>query len=363
MTDPAAPSDVTSLWRGLRGLLRREYPVLVLLLLAMVGAEISLRLVRPDMAGQVYDRHRTGGQPIEINAHGLRVPAGTGDISLPRVLGVGDSTTFGTGVAATDTWPLRLAEQISVDVGNAGFEGASLKDFAHRFETIWSDAEQLDTVVLLVTGNMVSFTDFHWESGPRTVRPKPFAPDNGLTTRIKHLVQSSALWKAVTLTMDQGKYAIGLTSHRVDPQRPLSPLMAYGWEQPDLGQDAQPRMWSRFEERLNALKDTLYARDVCLVLAFLPPRFLLSDDPRDNLKFVPKGRLNENAEARVGDMAARLNLPFIPLSPDLAARNTERLYVPADYTHLNAAGHLIAAETIGARLAPILSDEAPCAAR
>lgn len=362
MTDPA-PSDAKDLWRSLRALLRREYPMLLGLIALLICAEFTLRMVRPDMAGLIYDQFNTGGNPVEITQTGLRVPPGGANAPLPDVLGLGDSTTYGTGVAAGATWPLRLQGALGVEVGNAGFEGASLTDFKHRLETVWAEAEGLGTVILLVTGNMVSFTDFHWESGPRALRAQRFAPDKGLKTQVKHAVQSTALWKAVTLSIDQGKYAIGLTSHRVDPRRPLSPLMAYGWEQPDLPADAHARMWQRFEARLTEFDAALAARDICLVVAYLPPRFMLSDALRDNLKFVPKDRLAEDAEPRVAALAQSLNRPFVPLTEPLQAGNSKPLYIPADYTHLNATGHDIAAKELAAHLEPILSGEAPCAAR
>ena len=363
MTDPTAPSDATALWRSLRRLIRREYPVLIALFVALICAEFALRWLRPDMAGLVYDRNFTGGHPVEITDAGFRVPAGGSETPFPRVLGLGDSTTYGTGVAAKATWPQQLADQINATTANAGFEGGSLTDFAHRFDTLWSETPQLDTVVLMVTGNMVSFTDFHWDSGPRTLRPQRFEPDQSLKTRVKHAIQSSAVWKAVTLTIDQGKYAIGLSSHRVDPHRPLSPLMAYGWEQPDLSPEAQTRMWTRFEERLTAFNETLKARDICLVVTFLPPRFMLSDAAHDNLKFVPKKRLSDDAEARIAALAQALNRPFVPLSSDLIQGNTQPLYIPADYTHLNASGHAIAAHTVAQVLNPILAGDTSCDAR
>lgn len=361
MTDPA-PSDLTQLWRSLRGLLRREYPLLILLLVGLVVAEITLRVVRPDLAGLTYDRNYTGGHPVQITERGLRVPPEVTVPPRPRILAVGDSTTYGTGVAAEATWPLQLQDRLGVRVGNAGFEGASLTDFKHRLETVWDSTTELDTVVLLVTGNMVSFTDFHWTSGPRALRPQRFAPDSGLKTQARQAVQASALWKGVSLAIDQGKYAIGLTSHRVDPSRPLSPLMAYGWEQPDLAADAHARMWERFGTRLAEFDAALAARDICLIVGFLPPRFMLSDDMRDNLKFVPKGRLTTDAEARVAALVNAMDRPFVSLNADLQSGNTEALYIPADYTHLNARGHAIAGKTLAARIDPILKGEVSCAA-
>jgi lysophospholipase L1-like esterase len=99
------------------------------------------------------------------------------------------------------------------------------------------------------------------------------------------------------------------------------------------------------------------------VVAFLPPRFMLSDTARDNLKFVPKQRLRDDAEARIAALTQALNRPFVPLSNGLIQGNTQPLYIPADYTHLNAAGHSIAADTIAQALNPILAGDASCDAR
>lgn len=360
-TEPT-PSALGELWQHLRGLIWRERAVLLALLGLMVLAEVGLRMVRPDLAGLVYDRDHTGGHPIEVSEAGFRVQPGGGVTPGTRVIGVGDSTTYGTGVAVGATWPLALEDHLGAGVRNGGFEGGSMKDFQHRFDTLWSQDAGVDTVVLLVTGNMVSFTDFHWESGPRSVRSHAYAASGGLKTRVKHVVQSSALWKATSQNITLGKYAIGLVDHKVDPARPLSPLMAYGWVQPSLPEDAQARMWARFEESLTALQTRLRAADVCLVVSFLPPRFMLSDDRRDNLKFVPKDRLTEDADARLEALAHSLDAPFVPLTKALRAGNDARLYIPGDYTHLNGAGHAIVAKTMAAHLTPILDGRAPCAA-
>lgn len=358
------------LWTALRRLLRVEVWLIASLIVGLVCVEVGLRWVRPDMAGLVYSARQTGGHPIVVTPEGLRTPpqgAATG--SGPVVIGMGDSTTYGTGVAAEETWSLALDTVLSVPavLRNGGFPGAPLQGIRHRYETLWAVRDTPAIVVLMVSANMISFTDFQWDAALEPVRARPFqSPQNGLKARMKQLVQSSALWKAVSVNVNTLKYATGLSNHRVDPVRPLSPLMAYGWLQPDLPRDAQDRMWQRFEAEMTQLRDDVRSQGGCLVVGFMPPRFMLSDQILDNLKFVPKNRMTQNAEARIRDLSVALDMPFIESVAALRdlRRTTsafmEPLYIPDDYTHLSPQGHAEVAQSVAQVIAPLLEGTATC---
>ena len=80
----------------------------------LVIAELLLQLIVPQYGHDFYDRTLTASQPVTFNADGYRGAA----VPLEkqpgefRVLALGDSTTFGTGVAIDDTWPLQLKKSL-----------------------------------------------------------------------------------------------------------------------------------------------------------------------------------------------------------------------------------------------------------
>jgi lysophospholipase L1-like esterase len=61
---------------------------------------------------------------------------------------------------------------------------------------------------------------------------------------------------------------------------------------------------------------------------------------------------DEPAKPRLADLAARTGTPFLDLAPHYAARGGPALF--EDGIHLNAAGHAVAGEAIGDRLADLV---------
>jgi lysophospholipase L1-like esterase len=365
-TEDPGLNGLRDLSRAFRGMLRRQAGMLVLILCGLVALEVGLRVLRPDMAGLVYGPAETGGHPIVLSEKSFRVPQGgaTGAGTGPVIIALGDSTTFGTGVGAEETWPLQLGLRTgaALPVANAGFPGGEPRLLIEGLRGVWADPQAPKIVLLLVTGNMISFTEFRKDTENRdplrrvAALQRQIAQPAGLKRRVVEGVQSSAVWKALSINVEIFKYAIGLLTHRTDPQAPLSPLLAYGWVQPDLPADLAPRMWDKFEGELALLRQETAAIDACLVIGFLPPRFLLSDRVGDNLKFVPKSRLGADAAARVGQIADNLGVPFIDTTAALGAATADRgrldppLYIPGDYTHLSAAGHAVVAGAFADRL-------------
>lgn len=346
-----------------RGLLRAHAGMLIALVVLAVGLELGLRALRPELADQVYGPVLTGGHPIAFSDRSFRVPAGAPVQAAPAILALGDSTTFGTSVGAEETWPLRLGAALDLPVANAGFPGGGLGQLAHGLDTLWADPVP-PVVLLLVTGNMVSFTEHAGDTPPRDPLARVRAArrhagqEPGLKTRARNALQGSALRKIAVNLSENLKYALGLSSHRTDPAAPLGPLMAYGWQQPDLSPDYAPRMWAAFEAELAALDAQVRDMGSCMVMGFLPPRFELSDRLGDNLKFVPKSRLSLDAGARVGEIAAGMGLPFIDMTGVLRQVRADHapwempLYAPNDYTHLSAEGHGVVATAFAEALTP-----------
>jgi len=83
-----------------------------------------------EIAGGGGHRRITRQRPFTVstNSLGFRGP----EIPVPadgfRILCVGDSVTFGWGVTYEESWPVRLAEELGVDVVNAGWPAAEPRE-------------------------------------------------------------------------------------------------------------------------------------------------------------------------------------------------------------------------------------------
>ncbi|RME39426.1 MAG: hypothetical protein D6788_05495, partial [Planctomycetota bacterium] len=127
--------------RGTPNLLRRMGRVLlrdaVVFLLIVVVGEWGVRTFLPWCSRFVFTPTLTGGHPKTTNRYGLR------DYEFPekpspdeiRILCLGNSTTYGAGVALDETYPKQLERLLNEDASgrfyrviNAGGEGRSTRD-------------------------------------------------------------------------------------------------------------------------------------------------------------------------------------------------------------------------------------------
>ncbi len=128
--------------------------------------EIGKRL-KPNFEGDHYGVH------VEINAHGMRDrefalkrPAGT-----KRILALGDSWTFGAGVATEETWPKRLEAVLAggsqrIEVMNTGVSGYETCQEAEYYKR---DLKAFDHDLVLV--GMYPVNDVH-DKGKKYARNK-----------------------------------------------------------------------------------------------------------------------------------------------------------------------------------------------
>ena len=361
-------SGPLSLWRTVRKLF--NFRLLAILLVCLCAIEMALRFVMPQLVNQVHTATLSGGHLIERTPKGFRIVPGSDVPNAPfHVLALGDSTTFGTGVAAEATWPLAVAGYLDGQavVDNAGVQGGGIHDIAAILETV-SATDPAEVVVLLVTANMISFTDFRWDASLRSLpMQENVEVETSLIQILRKKIGGMALYKAAIVQTEYVKYGLGLLDHRVRfNERPRSPLMAYGWTQPDIPSGLHDRMWFRFERTFEQMKDRLALQNRCLVVGFLPPRFMLSDHRLDNLKFVPKDRLPEEAETRIASLAETYDLPYVDSAGALRQKRASSgplsspLYVVGDYAHLDAEGHAVVAESFASVIGPILQGDREC---
>jgi hypothetical protein len=210
-------------------------------LLAFVLLEALLQVTAREYTNNVFDGEFTAGHPIAVSSPGNRGPAvpikkAPGEL---RILGMGDSTTFGTGMAAEDTWPAQLATIFQKN-GAKATEGYSLKEINTVYRNLWSQY-QPDLVVLAIDNNLVSMTWFRRADKSVTANPylEPIAKSKlaGMKNQFKILATPSWL----KINSQKCLYFLGLANNNVKPDVPLGATLALGWQQADLPPDVAER--------------------------------------------------------------------------------------------------------------------------
>ncbi|CAN0430025.1 unnamed protein product, partial [Discosporangium mesarthrocarpum] len=191
----------------------------LLLVAVLFGAvELGARWLEPRLVGRVYDAWTTAGHPIELNADGYRGPLLAAERTTPslRLLALGDSVSFGTGVATQETWPFTLARLVErehgapTDVLNLSGPLADLRQLTALLER-YGSSHRPDAAVLMLTGNMVTLG---WTRAGDPVEPllsppptaRAASPVDGLAA----LPHAFALPGLLTIGMEHLRLAVGL---------------------------------------------------------------------------------------------------------------------------------------------------------
>jgi lysophospholipase L1-like esterase len=336
-----------------------------------LGVEGALRVAAPYYGKQLFDNEYTATFPMEINAANFRgpvVPTVKADGTY-RILALGDSITFGTGVPSERTWPHRLEAKLDanpgrpVDVINAGIEGASLADITLSFDQTWK-AYKPDLVALALTGNMISLEVIQRDGKAFTPaeRYASLRLDHGVIADAKiqanRFVHRFCLPSFLSLNAQNALYWLGLLNHSIDPTNPYGTLLAHGFAQGGLDPRLAESAWQKFEAHLAAFERVVAAQGARLVVTYVPPRFTLSDERRDNAKNVPLERLTIDPLARMQAFASAHHLAWIDALGALRSRRAELerapgvrapMYIPFDYAHLDQEGHDALAAAIAAQ--------------
>lgn len=355
----AAPTQRLNRWGALRVFLRD----MIILAVMAAGAESALRLVAPEYGRNLYNEAFTAGYPIAADERGFR-RASSQPCAAPEIVAVGDSVTFGTGVAWEDTWPARLEGELGAGerrmcVVNTAFPATRVADITTALRLEWADLRPR-AVVLAVTGNMISLAWIRREDAPQVQNHfRVHTPPTGIKGKLRELgdrAKSLCLPSFARKSGEVALYHLGLLNHNVRPDAPYGALLAHGWRQVGLPAGRADEAWERFTSELSELRDVVAAKDAALVVTFVPSRFDISPEARDNLKAVPRERLTIDPVARTADICSSLGITFVDVREPLRAARAhadhyEPLYTLHDYTHLDPAGHAVLARTLAATIA------------
>jgi hypothetical protein len=332
----------------------------LVLLLALV--EVSLQVWCPQYRDRNFDHELTGNHPIGLNQHGLRGPE-VPYLRKPnelRVLALGDSTTFGTGLPFEATWPGQLgkigeSEGRALSSVNAGKPGASVSEMVVAYEKEWQKYDA-QVVVLALSNNMISL---EWirqgdevidlaQPGVAVLSSKELAIVQG-----KRWLHRLCLPSAIGDQVERLLYFTGVASHNLEPEAPFGPFLAFGWRQIGLDPEMSPKAWELLSKKIAQLATLVHLRGAELYITMLPSRFQLTDLGSDNTKSVPIERFTVDPVLRTRELAKGLGLRFIDVQQALRQRRLEdpkhpdlpELYLTADFTHLDEEGsRTVAAE-------------------
>jgi len=343
---------------------------LAILVLLAAAAELALRLLAPAYGHKIFDNLYTGSYPIGANADGYRGPAEPPQkpAGQLRILTLGDSETFGTGVPADRTWPAQLGQELSQRrpasvVINGGLEGFGLRDIAQAWRDKWR-AYAPDVVVIGVTASMISLEVARPEilTFEQVAHQHGAAPSGLERLKLSALRAYHSLYVVgfISVTAQRALYWCGLLDHRLNPHMPFGHLLAYGWSQGDVPAGLARDAWSRFAADYKAFAAEVEATGARLAVVWLPPRFDLSDSWRDNQKNIQKERFTLEPARELESIARGSGARFVNLLPALldaraAAAAQHRyapLYIHFDDVHLDEEGSHVAARAIADALSP-----------
>lgn len=281
--------------------------------------------------------------PITINSRGLRgperptaKPAGT-----YRILAIGDSFTFGQGVADADTWVRRL-ERAGVEAINAGWSDDGPLGYRDYLLHHGLDYDPDVILVGVFVGNDVVDTLAADEAGDDPVGR--LAVDArymgnlqlqvGITGRVRELVSLAFpnLYELTSLALIRAQYFLGSYRAHFDYilEEPERPAIARGWE----------LSFAALRE-MAAFAQAHGRRFGIIVFPFL-------DQVRD--VGLPPGHSAEHPSRRIAAFCAGERVPCLDLLvPFRQAGDPFALYYLKD-GHLTALGNQVAGRAIAAWL-------------
>jgi lysophospholipase L1-like esterase len=347
----------------------RKRSVLALLAPAVLAAEWGVRTAEPRLTRRMYNNDVTGSYPVAVHAPGVRgnIVALEKPLGKVRLLALGDSVTFGTGVPASACWPTQMAGVVSLEIGrpvepmNTGRPGADLRQIALMLEDQWSQYDP-DVAVLLLTGTMVSLSWIRRDS--EVVLPRnPYlngerrSSGSGLLNELNAFQSQLALPGLLSQLGTHLKLMAGLEDHVPDASAPYGVMLAHGIVAGGIEPSLVGSAWAQFESDLRHLAGICARLDIPLVVSYAPPRFMLSGELSDNLKRVPLRRLTVDPVQRTRTRCDAEGIAFVDVLPALKnARQDGSLYALGDYTHFDVKGHLVVAETMAGTAVRVLAD-------
>lgn len=340
--------------------------LLIVIALAGIG-EGAVRLFYPQAARYIFSSTLTGGHRIVVNSDGLREE----EISPAKpagerwVLCIGNSTTFGAGLAAEDSYPQLLEEMLNASpaaggrwrVINAGGQGTSVQaqiGFLNRKGL----AFQPECVVLGFSPTMISYAGAEKAKdltslGPVGTRITADRSFRKFLLGIHTQLYGSYLYVLLDNHIRRRLYRWGVIRDRMDARQ--GGIFAHAFDVPGVPKEEVEAAYALFRSELARCRALVEERGVPLVVLNVPSRFQISSTRADNNRSYDLSKMRVNPTERVAAFCEELKIPFVDLLPRLRAEREamlrkekpwDDLFISLDYAHLNETGMRIAAEEL-----------------
>jgi hypothetical protein len=335
----------------------------VMAIVIILGAEGALRRFMPELQSAIFTPDLTGGFPKRTNSFGLR------DREFPRqkpsnefrIVALGNSTTYGTGIAEEDTYPKQLERLLgssSFLVVNGGGEGTSVAK-AMRFLERDGLSFGPEAVILAFSPTMVATTRGKGEVNDSLLtkttvsnRDTKWDPRLFLLSIHRQLYASYAyvFWDQ---NIRKRLYRAGILSEAADKKS--GGVYAYAFGVPNVDRDEIETTYAAIGRQIDDLNRILKIRGIRLLVVSIPSRFELSSDTRDNERNLPVDKIRIRPSQRLKSDLERGKIEFVDLLPRLRQERQDMLagriaydplFIDGDYSHLNKRGNTILAELL-----------------
>lgn len=287
--------------------------------------------LRPDFAGQEVSRGHEFSVPVAINGQGWRIQPHTAPPPV-EILAVGDSMTFGEGVAAGATYSAVIEEALGARVCNAGVPGYSSAQMLGRLRRFLPVLHPRMVVMTLspTWDRQRCATPFVYKDGyivGREYADRLLLLDGNLylrETRLPVLGTATAYAERYSNLMRLALPALAKAGHRLLQRPRAEEPSAVAIEPTARNLKAGERLASQAGARFLAL---------------------FVDDRGDDFE-----RDRKALEARL----AALGVPWLAVDEILPHTNWNKFSYPID-GHWNASGHQRVGEALAARIKPLLA--------
>jgi len=256
------------------------------------------------------------GAAVSINSFGCRdreyplvKPAG-----VVRIVGIGDSLTFGQGVTEPDTYLARLEKDLAakqpVEVINCGVFGYNANEEARRFEEVADTLEPDIVIIGYELGDIL-------QNPPLKSSGAGVDGEQGGTSRLvewRSLIEGLKASRLVTFLAYRYSFLLKRFNLR-------------DWDA--LYDDDSP-LWKKLTAKYAAMAKTAAARKIAVVVAIIPE--LSNLDERYPFRGVHE---------RVAAMGASLGIQTVDLLPAFKGQDGPRLWIHPRDRHPNPQGHQI----------------------
>jgi GDSL-like Lipase/Acylhydrolase family len=286
------------------------------------------------------------GIPVRVNRFGLRGPevAERPAPGVHRVLALGDSATFGEGLAEDDSFPAQLARELSARSGepyevlNSGVQGYNTENELAFFRT---RGLALEPETVVVGFNLNDF-DYAPAMGPLGILTRD--PSERVSTwSPAHISEFYFVLRWLVIT--RGRF-LGAASHPRQPGEPFVDLDRYvSALRKQYYAKPNDERWQTMVDSLHGLGAVAREHHLRLVIAIIPDGDQFGDPPP---ALVP--------QQKVLAICRDAGLDCIDLYPAFAAAGGSDLFL--NIMHPNAAGQKIIARVLADHLSSPLAPAA-----